>query len=63
MVLPCYEKLSSLLQGVTSKNNGDYYFISCPHSFRTENKFKSHENMCKKYDYCHVKMPEEFGKT
>ena len=32
------------LRGITSKNNGDYYCINCPHSVRAANKFKSHIN-------------------
>ena len=42
-----------LLRGVTSKSNGDYYCINCLHSFRTENTLKTHENVCKNYDYCY----------
>ena len=40
-----------------------YYYISCLHSFRTENILKPHENVCKNHDYCHVNMPEEFEKA
>ena len=27
--------------------------------FRTENKLKEHENVCKNHDYCYVEMPKE----
>ena len=43
-----------------SKNNGDCSCINCLHSFRTENKLKSHENVCKNHAYCCVKVPEKF---
>ena len=32
------KKLSALSKRVTSKYNGDFYFLNCVHSFRTENK-------------------------
>ena len=35
----------ALLKDITSKGNGDFYCVKCVHSFRTENKLKSHENM------------------
>ena len=45
------------LPGITSKINGDYYCINCLHSFRPENKFKSHEShVCKNHDYCYLEM-------
>ena len=32
------KKLSALLQGITSKYNGDFYCLNYLHSFGTENK-------------------------
>ena len=32
------KRLSALLRGITSKNNGDFYCLNCLHSFRTKNK-------------------------
>ena len=29
------KKLSALLRGITSKNNGDFYCLNCLYSFRT----------------------------
>ena len=52
------KKLSSLLRGVTSKHDGDYCCINCLHSFRTENKLKVYENVCKNHDNCYIEMPE-----
>ena len=31
------KKLSTLLRGITSKNNGDFYCLNRIHSFRTKN--------------------------
>ena len=41
------KELPTLLRGITSKHHGDFYCLNCLHSFRTENKFKFHENLCK----------------
>ena len=30
------ERISALLRGITSTNHGDYYFINCLNSLRTE---------------------------
>ena len=46
------KKLSALLRGITSKHKGDFYCLNCLHSFRTENKLKSHEKVCKYQDFC-----------
>ena len=48
-----------LLQGYTSENNGSYYCINCLYSLETENRLKSHKNVCKSYEYCYIKIPEK----
>ena len=53
------KSISALFRGITSNNNGDYYCLNCFHSYRTNIKFKRHERLCSKHDYCHVKMPKE----
>ena len=40
---PTVKKLSALLRGITSKNNGDFYCLNCLHSFTTRNKLELHE--------------------
>ena len=45
------KKLSALLHGITSKNKDDFY------SFRTDNKLKSHEKVCKNKDFSRILMP------
>ena len=35
--------LSTLLRGIASNHNGDFYCLNCFHSNRTEKKIKKHE--------------------
>ena len=53
------KKLSALLRGITSKHDGDFYCLNCLHSYRTKDKLKEHENVCKDHDYCYIEMPNE----
>ena len=53
------KRLSALLKGVTSKNNGDFYCLNYLHSFRTKSKLESHKNVCKNKDFCNVIIPSE----
>ena len=48
-----------LFRGVKSKYNGDFYCLNCFSSFRTKNKLKNHENVCKDHDYCCIEMLNE----
>ena len=59
MALSCSKNLSALWHKITSKNKGDFYCLNCLHSFRTENKLKSDEKVCKNRDFCGVVMPLE----
>ena len=59
MTLFSCKDLSSSLQEIKSKHNGDYYCVNCLHSFRTEKKLKTHKNVCKNHEYCYREMPEE----
>ena len=56
MTLSCSKKL---LREITSKHQGDFYCLNCLHFFRTENKLKSHEKVCKTKDFCGIVMPSE----
>ena len=53
------KKLSALLWGITSKCEGDFYCSNCLHSFRTWNKLKFHEKVCKNKDFCGILIPSE----
>ena len=46
LLLSCSKKLSSLLRGITSKNNCNSCCLNCLPSFRTETKVKCRE-VCK----------------
>ena len=59
LALTCSKKLSTLLRGLTSKHRGDFYCLNCLHSFRTENKLKSHEKVCKNKDFCGIVISSE----
>ena len=48
--------LSRLLRGITSNHNGDFYCLTCFHSYHTDNKLKRHERLCNNYDNCQVEM-------
>ena len=61
MALSC-SKLSALLKGIASKNNGDFYCLNCLHSFRTKNKFESQKKVCENKNFCTVVMPSEDNK-
>ena len=56
------KKLSVLLYETTSEHKGDCYCWNCLHSFRTKNKLKSHEKICKSKDFCGIIMPSEKDK-
>ena len=59
MGLSCNKKLSTFLRRITAKLYGDFYYLNCLHYFRTENKVKSHEKICKNKDFCRIVMPSE----
>ena len=59
LALTCSKKLSTLLRGLTSKHRGDFYCLNCLHSFRTENKLKSHEKVCKNKDFFFILISSE----
>ena len=63
MALSCRKKLFALLHRKTSKQKGDFYCLNCLSSFRTENKLKSHENVCKNKGFCGSIMPTEIKKV
>ena len=53
------KRLSSLLRGTMSKYQGDFYCLSCLHSFATEIKRESHKKRCQNKDFCNVIMPSK----
>ena len=57
------KKLSTLLRGITSKSDGDFYCLNCLHLYRTESKLNKHYNVCRSHDYCYIEMPKEGNKA
>ena len=55
-------KLTALLRGVTSNNNGDFFCLNCFRAYTTENKLETHKKVCKNHDYGYVEMPKEDNK-
>ena len=51
------KRLSGLLRGITSTNNGDLDCLNCFLSYRTRNKFEEHKKICENHESCHVEMP------
>ena len=51
-----------MLRGITSNHVGNFYFSNCLHSYRTGNKLKKHENVCKYRDYFCVEILKEDNK-
>ena len=56
------KSISGLLRGVTSKHYDDFYCLNCFQSYTTEKKLRKHEKVCKKHDFCNLKMPDEDNK-
>ena len=53
------KKLCALLKGITSKYDDGFYYLNCFHSFRTENKLKYHEKVCKSKDFCRMSSQKD----
>ena len=51
------KSLLRLFRGITSNNNGDFYWLGCLHPFPTNNALKKHERLCNNHNYCHVEIP------
>ena len=50
--------ISGLLRGITLRNNGNFYFLNCFHSYSTENKLRKHEKICCDHKFSFLKMPD-----
>ena len=45
-IILAVKRLTALLTGVRSKDNGNFYFLNFLHSFRTKNELESHKAVC-----------------
>ena len=60
MALSCSKKI---ICNITWTNFiSGFYCLNSLDSFRTENKFKSHEKVSKNTDFCGIEVPSEKGK-
>ena len=50
---------STLLWGITLKNNSNFYYLNCLHSFRTKIKPQPHKRVCKIKNFCNLIMRSE----
>ena len=54
--------LSKLLRGKISNHHGKFYRLNCLNClYSTENRFKKHEELCNKHDYCCPKMSNKYS--
>ena len=60
LALSC-SKITALLRGLTSKHDGDFYYLNFLHTFGTANNVKFHEKACKRKDFCGIVIPLEKG--
>ena len=47
------------MEGISSKNHGDFYCYGCFHSFRTQSTLNKHTELCKSHKFCQVILPKE----
>ena len=59
MVLSSSKKIPELIHEIASKLKDDFYCLNCHHSFRTENKLKSHREVCKNKDFVQLKCGQK----
>ena len=53
------KKLCALLRGIMYEHDGDFYCLTCLHSFRIKNKVESHKKVCENKDFCNIVMPSK----
>ena len=59
LALSCIKKNIYITKRNKLKHNGDFYFLNCLHSSKTENKIISHEKVCKNKAFCGIVMSSE----
>ena len=53
------KSISRLLESISSKSHGDFYYYMCLHSFRTEIALKNHVDLCKNNKFAKIELPNE----
>ena len=47
------------MNGISSKNHGDFYYYGFFHSFRTESALNKHIELCKDNKFCQIDLPKK----
>ena len=47
------------MNGISSKNHGDFYYYGFFHSFRTESALNKHIELCKDNKFCQIELPSK----
>ena len=53
------KSFSKLMNGISSKNHGDFYCYGCFHSFRTQSTLIKHIELCKNNKFCQIELPKK----
>ena len=54
--------LKRLLRVMTSKHHGNFYCLNCLYcSYSAKDRLKKQEELCNKYNYCHIEMPKKYN--
>ena len=53
--------LSTLLRGITSNHDGDFYCLNCFHSHRIKETLKKREKVCNNHDYYYCYSSAQLG--
>ena len=61
LALSCGKKFVCIITQNIIENKGNFYCLNCLHSFRTENKLKCHEKVCKNIYFFGIVVPPENG--
>ena len=53
------KRFSKLMNGISSKNHGDFYCYGCFHSCRTKSVLYKHTELCKDNKFCDIQLPKQ----
>ena len=56
------KRLPALFRRIISKHDEDFYCLNCFHSYSKTGKLEKHKDLCEKYDYYDVQMPNKDNK-
>ena len=47
------------MNGISSKNHGDFHCYGCFHSFRTQSTLIKYIELCKNNKFCQIELPKK----